>query len=116
MTGYDPESLNEAEEEAEPPEGTAEITDIQETVASEVYGDEVDFDYDPTRVMIDVTAETEEGNEISDTFALPESEGSWYNPNFKLKQFKEQYGTVPEEGMEVETSLNEESGFTEIDY
>lgn len=115
MSGYDPEKLNESEENAEMPDGGAEITEIQETVASEVYGD-VDFEYDPTRDMIKVTAETEDGDEIEDTFALPESEKSWFNPNFKLGQFKEQYGTVPETGMAVETSVDEESGFLQIDY
>lgn len=118
MSGYDPSELNEEAEEAEPPAKEAVITDITETVAGEVYGEDVDFDYDPTRVMIEVTAETtdEEAQEISETLALPESDKSWYNPNFKLGQFKNRYGSVPEEGMEIETTIDEDSGFLEFDY
>lgn len=116
MSGYNPEELNEAEENAESPDGEAEITDIQETTANEVYGGDVDFDYDPTRVMILVTAETADGQEVEDSFALPENDASWYNPNFKLGQFKERYGSVPSEGMTVQTVVDEESGFLGIDY
>lgn len=112
--GYNPEALNEQAENAEIPEGEATIVSVEETVASEVYGD-AEFDYDATRVMIRVLADDGE-NEIEDTFALPESEASWYNPNFKLGQFKERYGSVPKEGMTVETAVDEDSGFVGIDY
>lgn len=119
MTGYNPEDLNEQAENAEVPEGKAVITEVNETVASSVYGD-VDFDYDPTKKMIEVVAnpniEDDEIDEITDTFALPESDASWHNPNFKLAQFREQYGTVPKEDMEVSISVNEETGMIEIDY
>lgn len=115
MAGYEPDKLNAEEESAEAPDGEATITEINETVASEVYGD-VDFDYDATRVMIDVVAETAEGQEVTESFALPESEKSWFNPNFKLGQFKEQYGSVPKEGMTVKTQVDEDSGFLSLDY
>lgn len=116
MSEYDPEALNEAEEEAEQPDETAEITDVQQTTAGEVYGDDVGFDYDPTREMVIVTAETDDGDEIDETFALPESDKSWYNPNFKLGKFKEYYDTVPKEGLLVETTVDEDSGFLELQY
>lgn len=114
VEGYNPEELNEQAENAEVPEGEARIIEVNETVAGEVYGD-VDFDYDPTRKMIEVVADDGE-NEINETFALPKSENSWFNPNFKLGQFKEQYGSVPQVGMVVQTSVNDESGFVGIDY
>lgn len=113
--GYNPDALNEEAENAEVPEGMATIIEINETVASEVYGDDVDFDYDPTRKMIEVVADTGD-DEITETFALPESEKSWFNPRFKLGQFRETYGQVPEEGMEVSTEMDEESGFIGIEY
>lgn len=112
--GYDPEALNNQAENAEPPEGKATIIDVNETVASEVYGN-ADFDYDPTRLMIEVVADTGD-NEITETFGLPEGEESWFNPNFKLGNFRERYGSVPQEGMEVETEVDDESGFVGIDY
>lgn len=114
MSGYDPEALNEASENAEVPEGKATIIEINETVASEVYGD-VDFDYDPTRKMIEVIADTGE-TEVTETFALPQSDASWFNPSFKLGNFRDKYGSVPKDGMEVETSVDEDTGFVGIDY
>lgn len=116
MSGYNPDDLNAQEESAEEPNGEAEITDISETVASEVYGDNVDFDYDPTRVMIEVTALTTDGQEVEDTFALPDGEMSWYNPNFKLGNFKDKYGSVPQEGQTVNVTVDEDTGFIGIDY
>lgn len=117
--GYNPEQLNSEAENAEVPEGKAVIEEINETVASSVYGD-VDFDYDPTKKMIEVVAnpniESDSVDEVTDTFALPESEASWHNPNFKLAQFRERYGSVPAEGMEVDVSVDEDTGMVQIDY
>lgn len=119
MAGYDPDELNEQAENAEVPEGKGVITDIQETVANEVYGD-VDFDYDRTKPMIGVTVDPnlddDEIEEVTEAFSFPDSDASWYNPNFKLGQFRERYGSVPEEGMEVELSVDDETGMVQIDY
>lgn len=116
MSNYDPSELNDEAESAEPPAKEAVITDVTATTAGEVYGGDTDFSYDPDRPMIEVTAEVESGEEISEVMGLPESESSWFNPNFKLGQYKNRYGSVPHEGQEVETTINEDTGFLEIDY
>lgn len=113
-TGYDPEALNaQAEQDHELPD-TATITDVEETVAGSVYPEDVDLD-DPTKPMIRVEAETPDGTPITETFSLPQSETAWRNPNFKLGNFRDQYGKVPEPGMEVSVAMNDE-GLLEIVY
>lgn len=116
MSEYDPQALNEQEQNAEQNAGNAEITDITVTTAGDVYGDDVSFDYDENREMIIVTAENDEDQEIEETFALPESERSWFNPNFQLGNFKERYGSVPTEGQEVDLAVDDETGYLEVDY
>jgi hypothetical protein len=125
---YDPDSLNEQVEsvDIEEFEGEAEISEIEEMTVSEAYNPDpensgfhtVNMD-NPERecIVVSVPFELEgESVEISDIFPLPESEASWLNPQFKLKKFKEHYGSVPKEGMTVTVSLDEESGFFSIEY
>lgn len=105
--GYDPDALNEASENADEPDNQAEIQEIEETTAGNVYPDSVELD-DPTKKMIRVVAETEDGTPVSEAFSLPTSDAAWYNPTFKLGQFKERYGTVPEVGMTVDVEMNDD--------
>lgn len=112
--GYDPSELNEQAESAEAPDGEATITEVVETTAGSVY-ENTNLD-NPDKGMIEVTAETADGQEVTEVFGLPESESSWYNPNFKLGRFKERYGSVPAEDMTVEVSVDEDSGFLSIDF
>jgi len=114
---YDPNDLNESAEssETEDPTETVEITSITETTAGAVYPDHVDVD-DPTKPMIRVEAKTSDGVPVEETFALPQSDLAWHNPNFQLGQFRDTYGKVPEEGMEVEVAMDEESGLLSIKY
>ena len=117
MAGYNPDELNDMADNAEIPDGKAVIESITETTANEVYG-EADFDYDPTKVMIEVTAilsADSDVDEVTEVFALPENEASWLNPNFKLAQFKEHYGSVPREDMEVSVSVDD-NGLLSIDF
>lgn len=117
---YDPDELNESAENPPETPDSATITEVRETTAGAVFPETVDLD-DPTKRMIEVIAETDEADEessvdITDSFSLPQSNTAWNNPNFKLGQFREQYGKVPEEGMSVSVQMNEENGILEIVY
>ena len=107
---YTPDELNEQSENI-PEVFTGEITEIVETTAGEIYGDEAN---DPDRANIQVGVSVDEfGQEFVENFSLPTSPKSWLNANFKLKQFKDEYGSVPEEGMEVQCRLGSD-GFLEL--
>jgi len=116
MVDYDPTALNESAESAEAEgEMTAEITEIEQDVAHNIFGEAVESD--PDKEMLVVTAETEisgEMQEVESVFSLPESEQSWLNPLFKLARFRAKYGSVPTEGMEIELTTNE-NGFLDVD-
>lgn len=112
---YDPDALNESASDAEV-QGSmdGEITDITQDVAHNIFGDNVESD--PDKEMLVVTAKTEisgESQEVESVFSLPESDQSWLNPLFKLARFRAKYGVVPEEGMDVQITTNE-NGFLDI--
>lgn len=116
MSEYDPASLNEAAENVDVDESlTAEITEVRQDIAHNIFGDNVQSE--PDKEMLVVTAETEMGDkmqEVESVFSLPESEKSWLNPLFKLARFRSKYGQVPEEGMTVGVTAND-NGFLDID-
>lgn len=115
--GYNPDELNESAENPPETPDSATIDEVRETTAGSVFPESVDLD-DPTKPMIEVVAETDDESSvpITDSFSLPQSDTAWNNPNFKLGQFREQYGKVPEEGMTVQVQMNEENGILEIVY
>jgi len=118
--GYNPDDLEQEAEQAEQITAKGEITDIEETTASEAYdGNEVGDD----REVLAVTVEPEldgDDDETSDVgsfdmiFSLPKGAASWNNPAFKLGKFKRRYGQLPREGMEIDLTTNE-NGFYRID-
>ena len=116
MAEYNPDALDESATKAEVSgQMTAEITEIQQDVAHNIFGDNVQSD--PDKEMLVVTAETEisgEMQEVESVFSLPESDQSWLNPLFKLARFRAKYGEVPREGMQVEITTNE-NGFLDVD-
>ena len=117
MTEYDPDVLDASAEESEVDGSlTAEITEISQDVAHNIFGENTQSA--PDKEMLVVHAETDMGNdepqEIESVFSLPQSEKSWMNPTFKLARFRAKYGQVPREGMTVEVTTNE-SGFLDID-
>lgn len=112
---YDPDELESQAEEVSSGDfdQTATIDSIETDVAESVFGDDVQGD--PTQEMLIVTCDSDAGTEIQEIFSTPKGPLSWRNPNFKLGQFREKYGQVPEEGMEVEITVDE-NGFLAIDY
>lgn len=88
-----------------PDELSGTITDIVEMTAGEVYGD--DIAKDPDRPVLNITVEViQTGDRFKTAFTQPQGRSSWSNPAFKLRQFDEKYGDLPDIGMivEVETT------------
>jgi hypothetical protein len=115
MSDYNPEELNTQAEEVRTGDfdQTAEITGIEKEIAEEIFGE--DIRGDPTKEMLVVTAETDSGTDVEEIFSTPSGPMSWRNPNFKLGNFQEEYGQVPEEGMTVRITVDSD-GFLAIDY
>lgn len=114
MSEYDPDALDESAEEADIGGSIeAEITDVSQDVAHNIFGE--DTESDPDKEMLVVTAETDELDDpVEAVFSLPQSEQSWLNPRFGLKRFKAKYDQVPREGMTVSLAPND-NGFLDID-
>ena len=115
MADYDPNALNEQAESVDTSQTIeAEITEINQDVAYNIFGE--DTQSEPDKEMIIVISEYEmdgETNEVETIFALPTSKKSWLNPRFGLARFKSRYGQAPEVGMSVELKPDE-NGFLDI--
>jgi hypothetical protein len=116
MSGeYNPDDLRDSAEEADEMDGAliGTITDVSVKPAVEVFGSD-NIESDPDKPVYVVSIETEAVDAtIDETFSAPKNNLSWANPEFKLAKFRNQYGDVPHEGLEVELTYNE-NGFLRV--
>lgn len=90
---------------------TGEINGIEESTAGEVFGEKAK---NPNRRVIQLSIKVKEtSDEFVETFTLPAGIGTWRNKKFKLAQFVNKYGKLPEPGMPVLVVLNDE-GFYRV--
>lgn len=114
MSEYDPDELNDEAEGNVDIDYTGVISDIDQTTAADIFGEDA---HNPDREVIEVLVDTEAGDDFTQVFSLPNPDNparSWSNPNFKLGQFRSKYGSVPEQGMEVNLTVDD-SGFLAIE-
>lgn len=109
---YDPDALNEQSEGDFDVSYTGTIVDIETGTAGDfiTYSDGTVAAQNPSREAINVIVDTEADTTIEQVFTLPSEENpalSWRNPRFKLGRFKEYYGQVPEVGMDVEITVQD---------
>jgi len=90
---------------------TGEINGIEESTAGEVFGEKAK---NPNREVVQLSIRVKEtSDEFVETFTLPAGIGTWRNKKFKLAQFVNKYGGLPEPGMAVTVVLNDE-GFYRV--
>lgn len=107
------EQLKKSKEMAEKPIPNEPLTgiikDISELTAEEVYGESAK---DPDREVLNVTVEvTQTGDRFRTAFTKPQGRASWNNPAFKLRQFVDKYGDVPDIDMKVEVEVSTSGHF-----
>ena len=98
-------ATKDAASEPIPEELTGKIIDIVEQTAGEVYGE--DTAKDPSRPVLNITVEViQTGDRFKTAFTQPQGRSSWSNPAFKLRQFDERYGDLPDIGMIVAVEIS----------
>lgn len=90
---------------------TGVINGLEESTAGEVFGEKAK---NPKREVVQLSIKVQEtSDEFVETFTLPVGIGTWRNKKFKLAQFVNKYGKLPEPGMIVTVVLNDE-GFYRV--
>lgn len=111
---YDKDKLTEEAESNSDVDITAEITEITEKTAAEVYGAKNANEPDREMIVLTVRVNGDAAvTEFEDSYSLPAGPQSWSNPQFKLKRFRDTYGELPEEGMAVDVGYNSD-GFLRV--
>lgn len=91
---------------------TGIIQKIDVLTAGDVYGDQAK---DPDREVIQVHIFVEQTKDVFRcAFTLPLAALSWKNKSFKLGQYVEKYGALPEVGKKVSVTSGK-NGFYEIE-
>lgn len=103
------QSLESSKVELENLTGTIQKVDVM--TAGDVYGDQAK---DPSREVIQVSITVDQtGDTFRCAFTLPIAAISWKNKTFKLTQFVEKYGDLPEVGGAVEVTTGK-NGFYDL--